>query len=83
MYITGSLSDIKGDINLFDTKNGTGTVTLTLGTGEKFRVQTINGLFYKEFANGANLADTITELDFNNIEADKQFLYYPSLLRRP
>ena len=73
MYITGSLSDIKGEINLFDTKNGTGTVTLTLGTGEKFRVQTINGLFYKEFANGANLADTITELDFNNIEADKQF----------
>ena len=73
MYITGSLSDIKGEINLFDTKNGTGTVTLTLGNGEKFRVQTINGLFYKEFANGANLADTITELDFNNIEADKQF----------
>ena len=73
MYITGSLSDIKGEINLFDTKNGTGTVTLTLGTGEKFRVQTINGLFYKEFANGSNLADTITELDFNNIEADKQF----------
>ena len=73
MYITGSLSDIKGEINLFDTKNGTGTVTLTLGTGEKFRVQTINGLFYKEFANGDNLADTITELDFNNIEADKQF----------
>ena len=73
MYITGSLSDIKGEINLFDTKNGSGTVTLTLGTGEKFRVQTINGLFYKEFANGANLATNITELDFNNIEADKQF----------
>ena len=73
MYITGSLSDIKGEINLFDTKNGTGTVTLTLGTGEKFRVQTINGLFYKEFANGDNLATNITELDFNNIEADKQF----------
>ena len=73
MYITGSLSDIKGEINLFDTNNGTGTVTLTLGTGEKFRVQTINGLFYKEFANGDNLATNITELDFNNIEADKQF----------
>ena len=73
MYITGSLSDIKGEINLFDTKNGTGTVTLTLGNGDKFRVQTINGLFYKEFANGANLATNITELDFNNIEADKQF----------
>ena len=73
MYITGSLSDIKGEINLFDTKNGTGNVTLTLGNGEKFRVQTINGLFYKEFANGANLATNITELDFNNIEADKQF----------
>ena len=73
MYITGSLSDIKGEINLFDTKNGSGTVTLTLGNGNKFRVQTINGLFYKEFANGANLADPIAKLDFNNIEADKQF----------
>ena len=73
MYITGSLSDIKGKINLFDTKNGSGTVTLTLGNGNKFRVQTINGLFYKEFDNGANLADPITELYFNNIEADKQF----------
>ena len=73
MYITGNLSDIKGDINLFDTKNGTGTVTLTLGTGEKFRVQTINGLFYHEFTNGDNLANNITELTFNNIEADKQF----------
>ena len=73
MYITGSLSDIKGEINLFDTKNGTGTVTLTLGNGEKFRVQTINGLFYHEFTNGDNLANNITELTFNNIEADKQF----------
>ena len=73
MYITGNLSDIKGKINLFDTKDGTGTVTLTLGTGEKFRVQTINGLFYHEYDNNADLTADIAELTFNNIEADKQF----------
>ena len=70
IYITGNISDLKDDkINLFGSQ---GTVTLDVESGTTLTVQTLNGLFFKDLAEG-EIQGNIGELTFNAPLADKQF----------
>ena len=73
IYITGNISDLKDDkINLFGSTQNQGTVTLDVESGTTLTVQTLNGLFFKDLAEG-EIQGNIGELNFNAQLADKQF----------
>ena len=68
-YITGSLADVNGGINLFD--NSTNKVLLD--GADSLTVQTLNGLYSKTYNKGEDLSANDIKLDFNKTLAEQQF----------
>ena len=68
-YITGSLADVNGGINLFD--NSTNKVLLD--GADSLTVQTLNGLYSKTYNKGEDLSANDIKLDFNKVLAEQQF----------
>ena len=69
LFITGSLADVNGQINLFD--NSTNKVLLD--GADSLTVQTLNGLYSKTYKNGEDLGVDNIKLDFNKTLAEQQF----------
>ena len=69
LFITGSLADVNGQINLFD--NSTNKVLLD--GADSLTVQTLNGLYSKTYNKGDDLSANDIKLDFNKVLAEQQF----------
>ena len=70
-YITGSLADVNGQINLFD--NASANNKVLLDGAESLTVQTLNGLYSKTYNKGDDLSANDIKLDFNKVLAEQQF----------
>ena len=71
LYITGSLADVNGQINLFD--NASTNNKVLLAGAESLTVQTLNGLYSKTYNKGDDLGVDNIKLDFNKTLAEQQF----------
>ena len=69
LFITGSLADVNGQINLFD--NSTNKVLLD--GADSLTVQTLNGLYSKTYNKGEDLGVDNIKLDFSKTLAEQQF----------
>ena len=70
-YITGSLADVNGQINLFD--NASANNKVLLDGAESLTIQTLNGLYSKTYNKGDDLSANDIKLDFNKVLAEQQF----------
>ena len=71
VFITGSLADVNGQINLFD--NTASGKKVLLDGADSLTVQTLNGLYSKTYKRGEDLGVDNIKLDFNKTLAEQQF----------